>query len=72
MHGHPLEASRENQLENLMTQIMKGNSNNYLRDVFTIPYNQTYELRSKNHALLLPNPNKNALKRSFSYKGAAI
>ena len=49
-----LEARRENQLENLMTQIMKGNSDNYLRDLFTIRNNETYKLRSNNHALHLP------------------
>ena len=55
----------------LMIQIMKGNSINYLRELFTISSNQIYQLRSNNHVLYLPKPNTNALKRSFSYKGAA-
>ena len=50
---------------------MKGNSIDYLREFFTISTNQTYELRSNNHVLHLPKPNTNALKCSFSYKGAA-
>ena len=66
-----LEARREKQLETLMIQIMKGNSTDYLHKFFTICTNQTYELRSNNHVLHLPKPNTNALKRSFSYKGAA-
>jgi hypothetical protein len=66
-----LEARREKQLETLMIQIMKGNSTDYLRKFFTICTNQTCELRSNNHVLHLPKPNTNALKCSFSYKGAA-
>ena len=49
----------------------EGNSFNYLRELFTISSNQIYQLRSNNHVLYLPKPNTNALKRSFSYKGAA-
>ena len=66
-----LQERREKQLETLMIQIMKGNSIDYLREFFTISFNQTYQLRSNNHVLYLPKPNTNALKRSFSYKGAA-
>lgn len=66
-----LQARREKQLDTLMIQIMKGNSINYLRELFTISSNQIYHLRSNNHVLYLPKPNTNALKRSFSYKGAA-
>ena len=66
-----LQVRREKQMDTLMIQIMKGNSFNYLRELFTISSNQIYQLRSNNHVLYLPNPNTNALKRSFSYKGAA-
>ena len=66
-----LEARREKQLETCMIQIMKGNSIDYLRELFTIHANQTYELRSNNRVLHLPKPKTNALKRSCSYKGAA-
>ena len=51
---------------------MKGNSIDYLRELFTIRTNKTYGLRSNNRVLNLPKPNTNALKRSFSYKGAAV
>ena len=66
-----LEATREKQLQTCMNQIMKGNSTDYLRELFTIHANQTYGLRSNNRVLHLPKPKTNALKRSFSYKGAA-
>ena len=66
-----LEATREKQLETCMIQIMKDNSIDYLRELFTIHANQTYGLRSNNRVLHLPRPKTNALKRSFSYKGAA-
>ena len=54
-----------------MIQIMKGNSIDYLRELFTIRTNQTYGLRNNNRVLDLPKPNTNALKRNFSYKRAA-
>ena len=66
-----LEATRKKQLETCMIQIMKDNSIDYLRELFTIHANQTYGLRSNNRVLHLPRPKKNALKRNFSYKGAA-
>ena len=66
-----LEERREKQLENLMIQIMKGNSIAHLREFFTFCSNQKYQLRSNNHVLRLPKPNTNALMRSFAYKGAA-
>ena len=66
-----LEARREKQLETCMIQIMKGNSIDYLRELFTIHANQTYGLRSNNRVLHLSKPKTNALKRSFTYKGAA-
>ena len=52
-------------------KVMQGDSNNYLQELFTISCNKTYNLRSNNRVLSLPKPNTNALKRSFSYQGAA-
>ena len=49
-----LEARRKKQLETCMIQIMKGNSIDYLRELFTIHANQTYGLRSNNRVLHLP------------------
>ena len=66
-----LKAKRKKQLETCMIQIMKGNSLDYLRELFTIHANQTYGLRSNNRVLHLPKPKTNALKRNFSYEGAA-
>ena len=71
LYWDTLEARSEKQLETCMIQIMKGNSIDYLRELFTIHANQTYGLRSNNRVLHLPKPKKNALKRGFSYKGAA-
>ena len=49
-----LEARRKNQLETCMIQIMKGNSIDYLRELFTIHANQTYGLRRSNNRTCSP------------------
>ena len=46
-----LEARREKQLETYRIQIMKGNSIDYLRELFTIRINQTQGLRRNNLVL---------------------
>ena len=66
-----LLSRREKQMNSLMVKVMQGDSSNYLQELFTISCNKTYNLRSNNRVLSLPKPNTNALKRSFSYQGAA-
>ena len=58
-------------MSKLMKQIVDKKSIDYLQELFTISSNSVYSLRSNNCSLLLPKPNTNALKRSFSYRGAA-
>ena len=56
----------------LMKETINGNSNNNLGDLFRISCNTSHNLRSNNKVLSLAKPNTNALKRSFSYKGAVV
>ena len=62
---------RRDKMSKLMKQIVDKKSIDYLQELFTISSNSVYSLRSNNCSLLLPKPNTNALKRSFSYRGAA-
>ena len=59
------------QMNSLMVKVMQGDSNNYQQELFSILCNKTCNLRSNSRVLSLPKPNTNALKRSFSYRGAA-
>lgn len=65
-----LQERRDDKMNNLMKKIMRDNSVDYLQELFSIFSNSTYQLRNNNRVLSLPKPNTNALKRSFSYKGA--
>ena len=56
----------------LMKETINGNSNNNLGDLFKISCNTSHNLRSNNKVLSLAKPNTNALKQSFSYKGAVV
>ena len=66
-----LQERRDKIMSKLMKQIVDKKSIDYLQELFTISSNSVYSLRSNNCSLLLPKPNTNALKRSFSYRGAA-
>ena len=55
-----------------MKETINGNSNNNLGDLFKISCNTSHNLRSNNKVLSLAKPNTNALKQSFSYKGAVV
>ena len=66
-----LQERRDKIMSKLMKQIVDNKSIDYLQELFTISLNSVYSLRSNNCSLLLPKPNTNALKRSFSCRGAA-
>ena len=66
-----LQERRDKIMSKLMKQIVDKKSIDYLQDLFTISSNSVYSLRSNNCSLLLPKPNINTLKSSFSYRGAA-
>ena len=66
-----LQERRDKIMSKLMKQIVDKKSIDYLQELFTISSNSVHSLGSNNCSLLLPKPNTNALKRSFSYRGAA-
>lgn len=72
LNWETLQSRRERKMCLLMKEIMNGNSTNNLGDLFKISYNTSHNLRSNNKVLCLAKPNTNALKRSFSYKGAVV
>ena len=57
--------------EHIMTfKALRGETPNYLSDMFVASHNDTYQLRSNDRKLYLNKPNTNFLKNSFSYRGA--
>lgn len=63
---------RKAQLCSLMKKLVRGENNNNLTDLFSLSNRPCYNLRSNNRVLSLPKPNTNALKKSFSYRGARV
>ena len=51
---------------------LKGMAPEYMTEMFSIPENQTYQLRHNHQKLYLPKPKTNFLKRSFPYRGAVL
>ena len=74
LNWETLQSRREKQMSLLMKETTNGNSNNNLGlgDLFKISCNTSHNLRSNNKVLSLVKPNTDALKRSFSYKGAVV
>ena len=59
--------------EHIMTfKALRGETPNYLSDLFVASHNDTYQLRSNDRKLHLNKPNTNFKKNSFSYRGAEI
>jgi hypothetical protein len=57
--------------EHIMTfKALRGETPNYLSDLFVASHNDTYQLRSNDGQLYLDKPNTNFMKNSFSYRGA--
>ena len=66
------QSRREKIIFLFMKETINGNSNNNIGDLFRISCNTSHNLRSSNKVLSLAKPNTNAIKRSFSYKGAVV
>jgi hypothetical protein len=57
--------------EHIMTfKALRGETPDYLSDLFVASHNDTYQLRSSDRKLYLNKPNTNLMKNSFSYRGA--
>jgi hypothetical protein len=57
--------------EHIMTfKALRGETPNYLSDLFAVSHNESYQLRSNDRKLYLEKPNTNFLKSSFSYRVA--
>lgn len=57
--------------EQIMTfKALRGETPNYLSDLFAVSHNEIYQLRSNDRKIDLEKPNTNFLKSSFSYRGA--
>ena len=66
------QSRREKLIFLFMKETINGNSNKNIGDLFRISCNTSHNLRSNNKVLSLAKPNTNAIKRSFSYKGAVV
>ena len=67
-----LEERREDKLKRYMSKLVEGDCPETISNLFRKCDNPTYNLRSKGKLLRLFKPNTNAMKRSFSYKGAKV
>jgi hypothetical protein len=54
----------------MLFKALRGETPNYLSDLFVASHNNTYQLRSNDRKLYLNKPNTNFMKNSFSYRGA--